>query len=168
MFKLRSRGRAIDPAALLLPASRPPRQTPSGAAGRGAVAGLTATLLLSVLARVMPGMSNQPDGGRQPQEGRPPSPNPDDPEAVQTWQDQARSPAAFQSPDEQDGESAGGSPGITPTGALVQPTAPGPEGLAEQFAFKVAAGLFDRDLAAAARPAGLAVHFVYGSAWGVL
>ena len=40
--------------------------------------------------------------------------------------------------------------------------------MAEPFAFKLAAGLFDRDIAGASRPAGLAVHLAYGTTWGVL
>ena len=45
---------------------------------------------------------------------------------------------------------------------------PGPEGLAEQFAFKVASGLFDRDISPAIHPVGFATHLAYGSAWGAL
>jgi hypothetical protein len=52
--------------------------------------------------------------------------------------------------------------------ALTLPQSPGPEGLAEQFAFKVASGLFGRDLSANARLAGRVVHLTYGSAWGLL
>jgi len=61
--------------------------------------------------------------------------------------------------------------------AQVQPTlaraltisqSPGPEGLAEQFAFKVASGVFGRDLSSSARLAGRVTHVVYGSAWGML
>jgi hypothetical protein len=42
-----------------------PGATPLGAAGRGAVAGLVATALLSVLARVMPGMRSPPPQAQQ-------------------------------------------------------------------------------------------------------
>src|SRR5207247_6199701 len=45
---------------------------------------------------------------------------------------------------------------------------PGPEGLAEQFAFKVASGVFDRDLTPFVGPTGRAVHLAYGSIWGLL
>ncbi len=50
--------------------------------------------------------------------------------------------------------------------ALATAQSPGPEGLAEQFAFKAASGLFGRDIAPYARPAGRVVHLVYGAAWG--
>jgi xanthosine utilization system XapX-like protein len=52
--------------------------------------------------------------------------------------------------------------------ALTLPQSPGPEGLAEQFAYKVATGVFGRDLSAHLRPAGRAVHLAYGAAWGML
>jgi uncharacterized membrane protein YagU involved in acid resistance len=52
--------------------------------------------------------------------------------------------------------------------ALTLAQSPGPEGLAEQFAFKVAAGIFSQDLGPHVRFAGRAVHLVYGSAWGML
>jgi uncharacterized membrane protein YagU involved in acid resistance len=52
--------------------------------------------------------------------------------------------------------------------ALTLSQSPGPEGLAEQFAFKVAAGVFGRDLSSSARLAGRVIHVVYGSAWGLL
>ncbi len=56
--------------------------------------------------------------------------------------------------------------GITPAGALITSESPGPEGLAQQYAFKVAAGLFGRDISAHAYALGLLTHFVYGSWWG--
>jgi uncharacterized membrane protein YagU involved in acid resistance len=52
--------------------------------------------------------------------------------------------------------------------ALTMSQSPGPEGLAEQFAFKVASGVFGRDLSSSARLAGRVIHVVYGSAWGML
>jgi uncharacterized membrane protein YagU involved in acid resistance len=52
--------------------------------------------------------------------------------------------------------------------ALTVSQSPGPEGLAEQFAFKVASGVFGRDLSSSARLAGRVIHVVYGSAWGML
>src|SRR5215212_11813138 len=52
--------------------------------------------------------------------------------------------------------------------ALTLSQSPGPEGLAEQFAFKVASGVFGRDLSGSARLAGQLIHVVYGSAWGML
>jgi hypothetical protein len=53
----------------------------------------------------------------------------------------------------------------TLTRALTLSQSPGPEGLAEQFAFKVASGVFGRDLSSSARLAGRVIHVVYGSAW---
>ncbi|MCC2629801.1 MAG: hypothetical protein K0S14_3451 [Thermomicrobiales bacterium] len=47
--------------------------------------------------------------------------------------------------------------------ALTVSQSPGPEGLAEQFAFKVASGVFGRDLSSSARLAGRVIHVVYGS-----
>ena len=52
--------------------------------------------------------------------------------------------------------------------ALTLSQSPGPEGLAEQFAFKVGSGVFSRDLSPSAQLAGRVIHLVYGSAWGVL
>ena len=147
---------------LLQNATQVRHETPVGAATRGAAAGLAATLLLSVLARVMPGMSNRPPSPpKQP-------PTPDEPQQVREWQAREQSPAAFQREADAEQEARRGSPGATPAGALVQPQSPGPEGLAEQFAFKVGAGLFDRDVSPYARPAGVGVHLAYGSAWGML
>ena len=52
--------------------------------------------------------------------------------------------------------------------ALTLSQSPGPEGLAEQFALKVASGVFGRDLSSSAQPAGRIIHLAYGSAWGML
>jgi len=147
-----------------------------GAATRGLLAGLAATLLLSVLSRVLPGMSNQPGGGQQ--KAKKPPKDPFDPQQVRQWQEAAQSPAAGGA------GGAGGSrgsgnkqeakgkqrppPGATPATALTLTQGPGPEGLAEQFAFKFVAGVFDRDISDALRPAGVATHLAYGSSWGVL
>jgi uncharacterized membrane protein YagU involved in acid resistance len=56
----------------------------------------------------------------------------------------------------------------TLTRALTLSQSPGPEGLAEQFAFKVASGVFGRDLSSSSRLAGRVIHVVYGSTWGML
>jgi hypothetical protein len=65
-----------------------------------------------------------------------------------------------------------GQPPVAPDPLLARALAiaqsPGPEGLAEQFAFKAASGLFGRDIAPYARPAGRAVHLAYGAVWGTL
>lgn len=62
----------------------------------------------------------------------------------------------------------GGLSTAAPARALTVPQPPGPEGLAEQFAFKVASGVFGRDLGPHARLGGRAVHLAYGGAWGLL
>jgi hypothetical protein len=95
--------------------------------------------------------------------------DPHEPEQVRQWQAQSQSPAAFQTPPSVDeSRAAWEPPGVTPAGALTQPQGPGPEGLAEQFAFKLASGVFGRDISPAVRPLGLATHLTYGSAWGAL
>jgi hypothetical protein len=140
-----------------------------GAAGRGLAAGLAATLLLSALSRVPPGMSNRPGGGGW-HRARPPE-DPFDPEQVRRWQERAQSPAAGGEPREPgDDHRQQGKQllGATPTSALTLPQAPGPEGLAEQFAFKFVAGVFDVDISDRLRAAGIATHLAYGSTWGVL
>lgn len=144
---------------LKIPA-RAPRETPVVVLVRGAAAGLLASMLLSLLSRVLPGMRVRP----QPR--RAGIPNPRDRAAIQAWQARGQSPAAHRDVGGRHDERA--PRGITPAGALSQPQAPGPEGLAEQFAFKVAQGVFGRDIAPRARLAGMAVHLAYGSAWGSL
>jgi hypothetical protein len=161
-------GAGLVPSAVWWRGGPLPTQAPILAAVRGAGAGLAATLLLSLLARVMPGMRNTPGGEQRHGSQPPPPPDPFDPGQVQAWQTRSQSPAAFQPPAGTPGEDAGRTPSMTPAGALAEPQAPGPEGLAEQFAFKLAAGLFDRDIAGATRPAGLAVHLAYGTTWGIL
>jgi len=149
----------------LLP-DRKPAQTPLEAMARGAAAGLAATLLLSVLARVLPGIWDEEPRGDVAPKGLP---EPTDSRAVEEWQDSSRSPAAHRPPPPPEvGTKSAGPPAATPAGALLRPQAPGPEGLAEQFAFKVAAGVFDRDISGRARQFGLATHLVFGSSWGAL
>jgi hypothetical protein len=146
-----------------------PQETPMAAAGRGLLAGLAATLLLSVLARALPGMSNQPGSGTGEEAGKQPPPpqDPFDERQVRQWQARAQSPAASRSAARSGGQQAG-QPGATPTSALTLPQGPGPEGLAEQFAFKFVSGVFDVDISNVLRLSGMATHLVYGSAWGVL
>jgi hypothetical protein len=127
----------------------------------GAAAGFAATLVLSALARVLPGMSNEPDAIKAAKTPAVPPADPFDPDQVAAWQARSQSPAAYR-------HLSGPASGVAPAQALEQPTAPGPEGLAEQFAFKVGSGLFDEDVSASAKPAGLVVHLVYGSFWGAL
>jgi len=135
----------------------------------GAAAGFAASLLLSALARMLPGMDMdpKPSEGKNGKSSPPPPEDPFNPRQVREWQERAQSPAAFQG-GLQKGQQRGGPPDFTPAGALTRPQAPGPEGLAEQFAFKVAAGIFDRDVSQAVRPLGVATHLTYGSAWGAL
>ena len=59
-------------------------------------------------------------------------------------------------------------PAPTLAQALALAQSPGPEGLAEQFAFKVAAGIFGQDIGPRVRLAGRLVHLAYGAAWGML
>src|SRR5688500_18555296 len=113
------------------------RLTPLGALLTGAAAGLTGTLALSALSRIMPGM-------------------------------QFSRPNPFESRQEEDESDANPVVRATPAQALTEPQSPGPEGLAQQFAFKIASGLFGHDISRSARLWGLAVHLVYGSAWGAL
>ncbi len=103
--------------------------SPLATVSNGAMSGLIATVILSVLVRILPGF-------------REPSP----PRRVRDGQQRPQ--------------------GITPAGALLTSESPGPEGLAQQFSFKVASGLFGRDVSAYAYPLGLLTHFVYGSWWG--
>ena len=131
---------------------------------RGAAAGLAATMLLSLLARV-PLIRRALDPVRRP--SQPPPPNdPFNRAQVRAWQEASWSPGA-RAPVPQSIEPHR-LEGIGPATALRQPQSPGPEGLAEQFAFKVASGLFERDIAASLRTYGRIVHFVYGTSWGVV
>src|ERR1051326_7520533 len=114
------------------------RITPAEAAAYGAFAGLAATALVSVLARVVPGVRSQafyksPDRRRQKIEH------------------ESEHPAI-----------------VTPAGALAQTRGPGPEGAAGLFGMKVASGLFGRDIARSVRPWGKLVHLAYGSFWGMI
>ena len=170
------REKELTDTGLLAQATYVPQETPLGAAARGAAAGLMATLLLSVLARIMPGMRNQPGTPGEREQGSSgkllPPQDPSDRHQVRRWQAHAQSPAAYQQRAQEREQQQDGSEGaalrVTPAGVLAQAQSPGPEGLATQFAFKVAAGLFDRDITPHARQAGLAVHVAYGSTWGLL
>jgi uncharacterized membrane protein YagU involved in acid resistance len=138
-------------------------ETPVRALAKGAAAGLAAALVLSALSRVLPGVWNERSDELSP---------PDNPEGRQGGNDQtegSQSPDAFQlAPTGNTGERRGEPPAATPAGALTQQQAPGPEGLAEQFAFKVASGLFASDISPYVRPVGMATHLAYGSLWGIL
>src|SRR5438552_10641825 len=93
-------------------------ETPIGALGRGIAAGLVATLALSALSRVVPGVWNQRSNGAGKGKDKPALPeDPQDPQQVREWQAQSQSPAAFK-PRVQSGEAGGsaGPPGMTPAG----------------------------------------------------
>jgi hypothetical protein len=143
------------------------RITPMRALCCGATAGFAATVLLSGLSRVLPGMNG--DRARpKPKETPNPPTDPFDPHQVQEWQERSWSPAAYQVAVKTKRAGAETAEEVTPASVLVQPQGPGPEGLAEQFAFKVGAGVFDKDISPYVKPAGLATHLVYGSLWGAL
>ena len=131
-------------------------------------------MVLSLLARVLPGMQIRPEDGAGESAGAPardgPPEDPFDRSAVREWQARRQAPAAFeeQTPASGAGSSQSDARVATPAGALAQPTAPGPEGLAEQFAFKIASGVFGIDLAPQARTAGIGTHLAYGGSWGAL
>lgn len=56
----------------------------------------------------------------------------------------------------------------SPAGALPQQVSPGTEGYAEEFAFKVASGVFDRDISPYLPVARFVVHMSYGGVWGLI
>jgi hypothetical protein len=112
--------------------------TPADAALYGLAAGLTATVLLSALAR-LPGLRERAEDASL---------------LDRSWT--------------ADEEEFGASPvPMSPAAVLAQSSGPGPEGPAGLFAAKVASGLFGRDLKRT-RPWGRIVHLAYGSFWGVL
>ena len=114
------------------------RVTPAEAALSGAVAGLVATILVSVLARSTPGIRTQAFYKRRENHR-------------EIADEQSEHPAT-----------------VTPAGALAQAHGPGPEGAAGLFAMKVASGLFGRDIARSSRLWGKVVHLAYGSFWGMV
>lgn len=147
--------------------------SPLRALACGAAAGFAASVLMSALARVLPAMDMDPKLGDDRRKGPnpPPPEDPFNPAQVREWQQHSQSPAAFgpkaaQLMERRTAPASG--PYTAPAAALVQPQAPGPEGLAEQFAYKVASGVFDRDIAPWQRLAGIATHLAYGSAWGAV
>jgi hypothetical protein len=143
-----------------------------GVVARGLAAGFAGTLLLSVLARLVPWeqqwvtyfgdrrklAANERGGAgvERAQPERAPSAAGDGPWAPVYELGQAAAPGAVSVA------------AMTPAEALAQASGPGPEGAAERFALKVSAGLFGRDLASSVKPAGLAVHVLYGSFWGAV
>ena len=116
---------------------------------------------------MLPGLWNERGDQQAGNKPRPPA-DPSDAAAVRAWQERSQSPAAFQLPPKKQVDRRGEPPGVTPAGALTQPQGPGPEGLAEQFAFKVASGLIGSDISPSIRQIGMATHLTYGSFWGVL
>src|SRR5437868_6562688 len=90
------------------------RGTPIGAVARGAAAGLAASVVLSALSRVLPGLWNERGEGGSGGESMLPA-DPHDPKQVRRWQSQSQSPAAFQpAPPAKDGQRAGGPLAVTP------------------------------------------------------
>ncbi len=138
--------------------------TPLEAACLGVLAGLIATCGLSVLIRVTPGMRDLTIKTPPEPKSKRFGPDPFDREAVRAWQDDMRSPAVRRAPER--AAEAAARLRTTPEAALVTEHGPGPEGAAERFAAKVAAGLFNRDLLDHEKLAGKIVHFGYGSVWG--
>jgi len=134
--------------------------TPLEAVVLGALAGLFATCVLSLLIRLAPWVGDLTIKRIGPPRARRRLPDASDRVEVRAWQDRIRSPAAH--PREPEPQVT------TPEGALVTDHGPGPEGAAERFAAKVAAGLFNRDLLQYEKLAGKVVHFSYGSAWGAV
>jgi uncharacterized membrane protein YagU involved in acid resistance len=59
-------------------------------------------------------------------------------------------------------------PTVTPAGALRRRVSVGTEDLAEELAFKIASGVFDRDISAYLPAARFVVHLTYGGVWGLL
>lgn len=158
-------------------AGRVPGEAPLAAIGRGAVAGLVATALLSVLSRLTEplwkmgglGGSGGGSGGSKPKA----PPDPFDPESVREWQRHYQSPAAYEKGSGGQGagssvQGGGQAAAVSPAQALAQSHSPGPEGIAAQFARKLAFGMFDSNVSRYAQAAGETVHFAYGTAWGAL
>jgi len=138
--------------------------TPIKSFGYGATAGLAGALVLSVLARITPGLKAESKRkNEQPQAF--PADSFDEKKVIE-WQNRSRSPAAY-SPERSEGQGTGeNAAAVTPAAALAEAQGPGPGGAAEQFIVKLGSGLFDRDLSRYSKPAGKAVHFAYGGFWG--
>lgn len=138
--------------------------TPLKSIGYGAAAGLAGALVLTVLARITPGL--KPESKRKKEQPQVFPADSFDEKKVIEWQDRSRSPAAY-SPERSSGQVQGEhAAAVTPAGALAEAQGPGPEGAAEQFVVKLGSGLFDRDISKYSKPAGEAVHLAYGAFWG--
>ncbi len=136
------------------PLRRRPGETALAVVIRGVAAGFAGTLLLSLFSRLVPWLhSTRRTPGRPT---RAPSPQAHYP----------RNPFSELDPNAAPGAEAVSA--MTPAEALALASGPSPEGAAERFALKLGSGLFGRDLAPLVRPAGLAVHVLYGSFWGVV
>ncbi|HEU5315575.1 MAG TPA: hypothetical protein VFX49_05655 [Chloroflexota bacterium] len=135
----------------------------------GLVSGFAASLLLSAIARALPGMDQRHSGGDSEKKDKPLPENPFNPDEVKQWQAREQSPAAAKAAEDERSQKESESTGpAAPASALTLPVAPGPEGLAEQFAHKVASGVFGHDISRWRGPAGMATHLTYGSLWGAL
>jgi hypothetical protein len=144
--------------------------SPVKAAFYGAAGGLVGTIIITLLARIIPGIRTE--SKKNPKEQLPKLPDhPFKKETVIEWQDRSRSPAAY-SLQVADGPAQEiaieHAAAVTPAGALAEAQGPGPEGAAEYFIVKVGSGLFDRDFARYSKPAGKILHLVYGSFCGLV
>jgi hypothetical protein len=141
--------------------------TPRDAVIYGAIAGCAGTAVITLLGRIALAVKNVSE--RRPERPRKLPRDPFNPQEVSEWQDRTRAPAAYVP---HYGAGAQGAIGhaaeVTPAGALVEAKGPGPEGAAEHFLIKLGSGLFDRDFAPFAKPAGTLLHFVYGSFGGMV
>ena len=140
--------------------------TPLKSIGYGAAAGVAGALVITVLARITPGLNARSKRKREQPQNFPVDSF--DEKKVIEWQDRSRSPAAYLTGREGAQVQAEHAAAVTPAGALAEAQGPGPEGAAEQFIVKLGSGLFDRDLSVYSKPAGKAVHFAYGAFWGIV
>ena len=143
---------------------------------RGAAAGFAGTLLLSAVARLVPSLRSAWSAAWNARNGseRHGTPGQDfkaavaqqPPEPAAATEPERQNPFAERAPAAHPGAEAVAA--MTPAHALTMASGPSPEGAAERFALKLASGLFGRDIGSLVRPAGLAVHVLYGSFWGVV
>lgn len=170
-------------------ATEVPGQTPLGALARGLLAGLAGTAALTALYQLKPS-----DGSKKSQPSKrslqqpPPPQQRFDPQAVRQWQLHAQAPAAYlpqlgDGSEAGDGQSSGrgSSSGqgsgksqsghgtsYLPPDALAEASQSGPEGAAQQFAFKLAFSAFGASIRQHQHLIGLVTYFVIGSGWGGL
>src|SRR5439155_825739 len=97
--------------------------SPMRAFACGAAAGFAASLLMSGLARVLPGMGMDPKLGDRKQKGRvpPPPEDPFNPAQVREWQQHSQAPAVFSPQATQVKERPARPQVVAPAAVLVQP-----------------------------------------------